>query len=75
MQAWGSGATMPPPNYEVPNEIFAEPYAQFPQPQQSVAVIGGYAEETCKTLQPSKPMRLNWVKAMQTLPMSLDAFT
>jgi hypothetical protein len=33
MQAWGSGAAMPPPNYVVPNVTFAEPYAQFPQPQ------------------------------------------
>jgi hypothetical protein len=43
MQAWGSGATMPPQNYVVPNVTFAEPYAQFLQPQQSVAIIGGYA--------------------------------
>jgi hypothetical protein len=43
MQAWGSGAAMPPPNYVVPNVTFAEPYAQFPQPQQSMAIIGGYA--------------------------------
>jgi hypothetical protein len=43
MQAWGSGAAMPPQNYVVPNITFAEPYAQFPQPQQSVAIIGGYA--------------------------------
>jgi hypothetical protein len=34
---------MPPPNYVVPNVTFAEPYAQFPQPQQSVAIIGEYA--------------------------------
>jgi hypothetical protein len=39
----GSGAAMPPPNYVVPNVAFAEPYAQFPQPQQRVAIIGGYA--------------------------------
>jgi hypothetical protein len=43
MQAWGSGAAMPPQNYVVPNVNFAKPYAQFPQPQQSVAIIGGYA--------------------------------
>jgi hypothetical protein len=43
MQAWGSGAAMPPQNYVVPNVTFAEPYAQFTQPQQSVAIIGGYA--------------------------------
>jgi hypothetical protein len=43
MQAWWSGAAMPPPNYVVPDVVFTEPYAQFPQPQQSVAIIGGYA--------------------------------
>jgi hypothetical protein len=31
-----------PPNYVVPNVTFAEPYAQYPQPQQSMAIIGGY---------------------------------
>jgi hypothetical protein len=35
MQAWGSGAAMPPPNFAVPNVAFAEPYAHLPQPQQS----------------------------------------
>jgi hypothetical protein len=34
---------MPPQIYVVPNITFAEPYAQYPQPQQSVAIIGGYA--------------------------------
>jgi hypothetical protein len=43
MQAWGSGAVVPPQNYVVPNVTFAEPYAQYPQPQQSMAIIGGYA--------------------------------
>jgi hypothetical protein len=43
MQAWGSGAAMPPPNSMVPNIAFVEPYAHLPQPQQSVAIIGGYA--------------------------------
>jgi hypothetical protein len=43
MQAWGSGAAMPSQNYVVPNVTFAEPYAQYPQPQQSMAIIGGYA--------------------------------
>jgi hypothetical protein len=38
----GGGAPVPPPNYVVPNVNFAEPYAQYPQPQQSVAIIGGY---------------------------------
>jgi hypothetical protein len=43
MQAWGSGAAMPPPNFAVPNVAFAEPYAHFPQPQQNMAIIEGYA--------------------------------
>jgi hypothetical protein len=43
MQAWWSGAAMPPQNYVVPNMTIAEPYAQYPQPQQCVAIIGGYA--------------------------------
>jgi hypothetical protein len=43
MQAWGSGEAMLPQNYVVPNVTFAEPYAQFLQPQQSVVIIGGYA--------------------------------
>jgi hypothetical protein len=30
MQAWGKGATMPPPNFAVPNVAFAEPYAHLP---------------------------------------------
>jgi hypothetical protein len=29
--------------FAVPNVDFAEPYAHLPQPQQSVATIGGYA--------------------------------
>jgi hypothetical protein len=43
MQAWGSGAAMPPQNYVVPNVTFVELYAQYPQPQQSMAIIGWYA--------------------------------
>jgi hypothetical protein len=50
MQAWGSGAAMPPPNYVVPNITFAEPYAQFPEPQQSVAIIGGCAARNMQNI-------------------------
>jgi hypothetical protein len=50
MQAWGSGAAMPSQNYVVPNVTFAEPYAQFPQPQQSVAIIGGYAARNMQNI-------------------------
>jgi hypothetical protein len=42
MQAWGSGVAIPPPTFVVPNVAFAKPYAHLPQPQQSVAIIGGY---------------------------------
>jgi hypothetical protein len=50
MQAWGSGATMPPQNYVVPNVTFAEPYAQYPKPQQSVAIIGGHAARNMQNI-------------------------
>jgi hypothetical protein len=43
MQAWGSGAAIPPPNFAVPNVTFAEQCAHLPQPQHIVATIGGHA--------------------------------
>jgi hypothetical protein len=50
MQAWGSGAAMLPPNFAVPNVAFVEPYAHLPQPQQSVAIIGGYAARNMQNI-------------------------
>jgi hypothetical protein len=50
MQAWWSGAAMPPQNYVVPNVTFAEPYAQFSQPQQTVVIIGGYAARNMQNI-------------------------
>jgi hypothetical protein len=50
MQAWGSGAAMPPPNFAVPNVAFAEPYAHLPQPQQNVATIEGYAAKNIQII-------------------------
>jgi hypothetical protein len=50
MQAWGSGAAMPPQNYVVPNVNFVDTYAQFPQSQQSVAVIGGYVARNMQNI-------------------------
>jgi hypothetical protein len=41
---------MPPPNFAVPNVAFAEPYAHFPQPQQSVSIIGGYAARNMQNI-------------------------
>jgi hypothetical protein len=32
-----------PTKFAVPNVAFADPYAHLPRPQQSVAIIGGYA--------------------------------
>jgi hypothetical protein len=42
MQAWGSDAAITPPNFAAPNVAFVEPYAHIHQPQQNVAIIGGY---------------------------------
>jgi hypothetical protein len=39
----GEWCSHTPPIFAVPNVAFAEPYAHLPQPQQSVATIGGYA--------------------------------
>jgi hypothetical protein len=75
MQAWGSGASMLPPNYVVPNVTFADPYAQYPQPKQTMAIIGGYAAGNMQNIAAINPTQLNWVRAMQILPMSLGAFT
>jgi hypothetical protein len=40
MGEWSSHA---PQNYVVPNITFAEPYTQYPQPQQSLDIIGDAA--------------------------------
>jgi hypothetical protein len=50
VQAWGGGAPVPPPNYVVPNVTFAEPYAQYPQPRQSMAIIGGYVARNMQNI-------------------------
>jgi hypothetical protein len=34
----------------VPNVSFAEPYAHLPQPQQNVAIIGGYAARNMQNI-------------------------
>jgi hypothetical protein len=66
---------VPQPNYVVPNVAFAEPYAQFPQPQQSVAIIGGYAVRNMQNIAAIQANATHWEKVMQTLLMSLDTFT
>jgi hypothetical protein len=50
MQAWGSGAAIPPPIFAEPNVAFAEPYAHLPQPQQNVATMGGYAARNMQNI-------------------------
>jgi hypothetical protein len=50
MQAWGSGASMPPQNFAVPNVAFAEQYAHLPQPQQTMAIFGGYAARNMQNI-------------------------
>jgi hypothetical protein len=41
---------MTPPNFAVPNVAFAEPYAHLQKPQQSVAIIGGYAARNMQSI-------------------------
>jgi hypothetical protein len=50
MQAQGSVAAMPQPNFAVPNMASVEQYAHLPQPQQSVAIIGGYAARNMQNI-------------------------
>jgi hypothetical protein len=50
MQAWGSGAAIPPPNFVMPNVAPAEPYAHLPQPQPNVAIIGGYTARSMQII-------------------------
>jgi hypothetical protein len=59
----------------VPNVTFVEPYAQFPQPQQSVAIIGGYAARNMQNIAAIQANAAQLGEAMQTLFVSLGAFT
>jgi hypothetical protein len=75
-QAWGgAGAPVPPPNYVVPNANFTEPYTQYPQPQQTVAIIGGYVARNAQNVAAIQANTAQLGEAMQILPMSSDAFT
>jgi hypothetical protein len=75
MQAWGSGAVMPPPNFAVSNVAFAEPYAHLPQPQQSVTIIGGYVVRNMQNIATIQTNAAQMGEGMQTSLMRLDAFT
>jgi hypothetical protein len=72
MQAWGSGAAMPPQNFAVPLRshlhIFLNHNKMWPPLEDKL-------QETFKLLLPSKPMQTKWVKEMQTSLMSFDTFT
>jgi hypothetical protein len=46
----GGWCTGTPPNYVVPNVNFPESYAQYPQPQQSVVIIGGYVARNAQNI-------------------------
>jgi hypothetical protein len=46
----GGGVAVPSPNFVVPNIVFAEPYAHLPEPQQNVAIIGGYAARNMQNI-------------------------
>jgi hypothetical protein len=50
MQTWGSGAAIPTQNFAVPNVALAERYAHLPLPQQSMAIIGGYAARNMQNI-------------------------
>jgi hypothetical protein len=73
MQAWGSGAAMPPPlRPTVPNVAFAEPYAhlQFLSHNKVWSLLGDTLQGICKVLQSSNPMKIKREKGPQISPMS-----
>jgi hypothetical protein len=49
-ESMGSGAAIPPPIFVVPDIAFVELYAHLPQPQQSLATIGGYAARNMQNI-------------------------
>jgi hypothetical protein len=66
---------MPPQNYVVPNVTFAEPYAQFPQPQQSVAIIGGYAARNMQNIAAIQSNAAQLGEGNANIVYELGAFT
>jgi hypothetical protein len=75
MQAWGSVAAMPPPNFAVPNVAFAEPYAHLPQPQQNVAIIGGYTARSMRIITAIQNNASQMGERNANIAMSFDTFT
>jgi hypothetical protein len=74
MQAWGSGAAMPPPNFAVPNKPLRSHMHTFKN-NKMWSALEDSLREICKLSQPSKPMKTKRVKEMQTSLMCLDTFT
>jgi hypothetical protein len=64
-----------PPNFVVPNVAFAERYAHLPQPQQNVAIIGGYTVRNMQNIAAIQTNANKMGEGMQTSLMSLNAFT
>jgi hypothetical protein len=75
MQAWGSGAAIPPPNFVVPNVAFAEPYAHLPQPQQSGAIIGGHAAKNMPNIAAIQTNANQMGEGNAKIALSFDTFT
>jgi hypothetical protein len=66
MQAWGSGASMLPPNFAVPNIALGSHMHILLNHNKVWPSLEDTLRETCKISQPSKPMQTRWVKEMQT---------
>jgi hypothetical protein len=71
----GEWCSHTPPNFAVPNVALAEPYAHLPLPQQSVAIIGGYAARNMQNIAAILTNANQMGDGMQTSLMSFDAFT
>jgi hypothetical protein len=66
---------MLPQNYVVPNVTVTEPYTQYPQPQQSMAVIGGYAARNMKNVAAIQSNAAQLGEGNANIAMSLGVFT
>jgi hypothetical protein len=66
---------MPPPNFVVPNVAFEEPYEHSPQPQQNVAIIGGYSARNMQKIATIQTNVAQLGDGNANIAMSLDAFT
>jgi hypothetical protein len=60
---------------QVPNVTFAEPYAHFPEPQQSWAIIGGYVARNMQNIAVIQSNAAQLGEGNANILMSLGAFT